>query len=228
MASSCTDPFRLRRKEPEPLGCQYACSIHKRIAISPRPQKMKSALPPPKKNPKYPPPPKSRNFMGMDQRTPWGGGKRRGTENLTNDTPPKKGVWTPSCGTFSTPLGCRCSTARSSFGGVQIFLGRARSLVRFPPLISWHEWRFSPAERKNPGAHGIGAVISGPRIAGKQFYEHEAVSDKSIVIPQPQTGARIPISWKREFRGPNFPIRDGSVLFSTRNARKKGALFGLK
>ena len=29
------------------------------------------------------------------QRTPWGGGKRRGVENLTNDTPPKKGLWTP-------------------------------------------------------------------------------------------------------------------------------------
>ena len=29
------------------------------------------------------------------QRMPWGGGKRRGVENLTNDTPPKKGFWTP-------------------------------------------------------------------------------------------------------------------------------------
>ena len=29
------------------------------------------------------------------QRTPWGGGKRRGVENLTNDTRPKKGFWTP-------------------------------------------------------------------------------------------------------------------------------------
>ena len=26
---------------------------------------------------------------------PWGGGKKRGVENLTNDTPPKKGFWTP-------------------------------------------------------------------------------------------------------------------------------------
>ena len=33
-----------------------------------------------------------------------GGGKRRGVENLTNDTPPKKGVLDPpSYGTFSTP-----------------------------------------------------------------------------------------------------------------------------
>ena len=29
------------------------------------------------------------------QRTPWGGGKKRGVENLTNDTPSKKGFWTP-------------------------------------------------------------------------------------------------------------------------------------
>ena len=32
----------------------------------------------------------------MFQRTPWGGGKKRGVENLTNDTPPKKGFWTPA------------------------------------------------------------------------------------------------------------------------------------
>ena len=31
----------------------------------------------------------------LNQRTPWGGGKKRGVENLTNDTPPKKGFWTP-------------------------------------------------------------------------------------------------------------------------------------
>ena len=31
----------------------------------------------------------------LTQRTPWGGGKKRGVENLTNDTPPKKGFWTP-------------------------------------------------------------------------------------------------------------------------------------
>ena len=47
----------------------------------------------------------------FNQRTPWGVGKKRGVENLTNDSPPKKGFWTPlSYGTFST-------------------------LVRFPPLI---------------------------------------------------------------------------------------------
>ena len=62
-----------------------------------------------------------------------GGGKKRREENLTNDTPPKKGFWTPSYGTFSTPRRCRCfvlpalkSTSeetRSSFGGVQNFWG---------------------------------------------------------------------------------------------------------
>ena len=34
------------------------------------------------------------NFL-QSQRTPWGVGKKRGEENLTNDTPPKKGFWTP-------------------------------------------------------------------------------------------------------------------------------------
>ena len=29
------------------------------------------------------------------RKTPWGGGERRGVENLTNDTPPPKGFWTP-------------------------------------------------------------------------------------------------------------------------------------
>ena len=31
----------------------------------------------------------------LSQRTSWGGGKKRGVENLTNDTPPKKRFWTP-------------------------------------------------------------------------------------------------------------------------------------
>ena len=36
-----------------------------------------------------------------------GGRKKRGEENLTKETPPKKGFWTPpSSGTFSTPLRC--------------------------------------------------------------------------------------------------------------------------
>ena len=89
-------------------------------------------------------------YTMFHQRTPWGGGKKRGVENLMNDTPPKKGFWTPPLyGTFSTPLRCQCSVfpvqkstteqARSSFGrGPKIF-GRARSLVRFPPPI-----RFAP------------------------------------------------------------------------------------
>ena len=35
------------------------------------------------------------SFARLSQRTPWGGGKKRGVENLTKDTPPKKGFWTP-------------------------------------------------------------------------------------------------------------------------------------
>ena len=38
------------------------------------------------------------------QRTPWGGGKKRGLENLTNDTPPKKGV-SPRTVRFPPPSG---------------------------------------------------------------------------------------------------------------------------
>ena len=40
--------------------------------------------------------------------------------------------------------------------------------------------------RKNalfPGAHKIGAAISGPRIAGKQFYGHEDFSEKGLSVP---------------------------------------------
>ena len=37
----------------------------------------------------------SKKFYVYVQRTPWGGGKKRGEENLTNDTPSKKGLWTP-------------------------------------------------------------------------------------------------------------------------------------
>ena len=51
----------------------------------------------------WPPPPQSQGIVVRAQRlkkikfqrTPWGGGKRRGVENLMNDTPPKKGFWTP-------------------------------------------------------------------------------------------------------------------------------------
>ena len=39
----------------------------------------------------------------LTQRTPWGGGKKRGEENLTNDTPPKKGFWTPPPRTVRFP-----------------------------------------------------------------------------------------------------------------------------
>ena len=33
--------------------------------------------------------------LSLNQRMPWWGGKKRGVENLANDTPPKKGFWTP-------------------------------------------------------------------------------------------------------------------------------------
>ena len=79
------------------------------------------------------------------QRTPWGGGKRRGVENLTNDTPPKKGFWTPLVRyVFHPPhvsvLCFSCTEIHDRadqklfWRGPKIF-GRARSLVRFPPPL---------------------------------------------------------------------------------------------
>ena len=84
-----------------------------------------------------------------DQRTPWGGGKGRGVENLTNDTPPKKGFWTPLVRyVFHPPhvsvLCFSCTEIHDRadqklfWRGPKIF-GRACSLVRFPPPI-----RFAP------------------------------------------------------------------------------------
>ena len=87
---------------------------------------------------------------GFDyQRTPWGGGKERGVENLTNDTPPKKGFWTPLVRyVFHPPqVSVLCFSCTKIYDrvdqklfwrGPKIF-GRARSLVRFPPPI-----RFAP------------------------------------------------------------------------------------
>ena len=39
----------------------------------------------------------------INQRTPWGG-KKRGLENLMNDTPPQKGFWTPPSSVRFPPL----------------------------------------------------------------------------------------------------------------------------
>ena len=81
------------------------------------------------------------------QRTPWGGGKKRGVENLTNDTPPTTGFWTPPRTVrFPPPLRCQCSVfpvqkstpeqTRSSFGGVQKFSGeRVLWYVFLPPYV---------------------------------------------------------------------------------------------
>ena len=78
-----------------------------------------------------------------------GGWKKRGAENLTNDTPPKKGFWTPLVRyVFHHPqvsvLCFSCTKIHDKADqklfsrGPKIF-GRARSLVRFPPPI-----RFAP------------------------------------------------------------------------------------
>ena len=71
----------------------------------------------------------------MCQRTPWGGGKKGGVENLTNDTPPKKGFWTPPRTVrFPPPSSVsalfflykdpRQSRPEALLGGVQTFSGQ--------------------------------------------------------------------------------------------------------
>ena len=75
--------------------------------------------------------------------------KKRGVENLTNDTPPKKGFWTPPRTVRFPPpqvsmlcFSCTKIHDRADqklfWRGPKIF-GRAHSLVRFPPPI-----RFAP------------------------------------------------------------------------------------
>ena len=112
---------------------------------------------PPLKNARFEPTPKK--FTGkltaflsnytFSQRTPWRGWKKRGVENLTNDSPPKKGFWTPLVRyVFHPPhvsvLCFSCTEIHDRadqklfWRGPKIF-GRARSLVRFPPHI-----RFAP------------------------------------------------------------------------------------
>ena len=70
--------------------------------------------------------------------------KRRGVENLTNDTPPKKGFWTPPLLRYAfhppqvSVLCFSCTKIHDRadqklfWRGPEIF-GRARSLVRFTP-----------------------------------------------------------------------------------------------
>ena len=59
---------------------------------------------------------------------------------------------------------------------------------KYPPLkrgILW-TWRFSCREKaKIPGAHKIGAPISGPRIAGKTFYGHEMFLTSACSVGPP-------------------------------------------
>ena len=95
------------------------------------------------------------------QKTPWGGEKKRGVENLTNDSPPKKGFWTPLVRyVFHPPqvsvlcFSCTKSHDRADqklfWRGPKIF-GRVRSLVRFPPPI-----RFAPP-------HVTAQTVDGPK-----------------------------------------------------------------
>ena len=85
---------------------------------------------------------KTCNNKVLSERTPWGGGKKRGEENLAND-PSQKWFWIPpSFGTFFAPL---CVAASSFplergrrpdqmlFSRVPNIFWRALCSVRFPP-----------------------------------------------------------------------------------------------
>ena len=85
-----------------------------------------------------------------------GGGKKRGVENLTNDTPPKKGFWTPPRTvrfpppSFASALfpvqKSATEQTRSSFGRVQEFSGeRVLWYVFLPPYVL-----HPPISRPNP------------------------------------------------------------------------------
>ena len=77
----------------------------------------------------------------------WGGGKKRGVENLTNDTPPKKGFWTPPRTVrFPPPSGVsalfflyknpRQSRPKALLEGSKIFSGeRVLWYVFLPPYV---------------------------------------------------------------------------------------------
>ena len=97
-----------------------------------------------------------------DQRTPWGGGKRRGVENLTNDTPPKGVLDPPRTVRFPPPLRCQCSVfpvqkstteqTRSSFGGVKNFSGERVLWYVFLPPYALHP----PISRPNEKVGTVG------------------------------------------------------------------------
>ena len=137
----------------------------------------------------------------MIQRTAWGPGKKRGEENLTNDTPPKKGFWTPPrTGRFPPPpqvsilcFSCTKIHDRAEqklfWRGPKIF-GRARSLVRFPPPI-----RFAPPPYHGPNDYRQTSIIwvapSSPPQYGlpntrwcHQCHLHHHSMTRLIMLPQ--------------------------------------------
>ena len=114
-----------------------------------------------------------------------GVGKRRGVENLTNDTPPKRGFGPPLVWyVFHPPqVSVLCFSCRKNHDradqklfrrGPKIF-GRARSLVRFPPPI-----RFAPPHitaqifcffRFRHFAQSLTPDIPQSEIAARNFYD---------------------------------------------------------
>ena len=73
--------------------------------------------------------------------------------------------------------------------------------------ILW-TWFCLQKERIFPGAHKIGAAISGPRIAGRKFYGHEDLSEIGIFL---RVDSCNPPSCYRSLSGPSGPKCAGSV-----------------
>ena len=162
----------------------------------------------------------------ISQRTPWGGGKKSGVENLTTDTPPKKGFWT-----FSSPqvsvlcLFCTKIHDRPDqklfWRGSKIF-GRACSLVRFPPPIRFAPPHFTAqflsdtpprAKAARYGVFGvsiwpIGCDTPPPFLSSSPL---ESMQRREGAIPSPQKGYlsdTCAIPYENKANGCDTPLCD--------------------
>ena len=147
----------------------------------------------------------SLSLGSLGQRTPWGGGKKRGVENLTNDTPPKKGVWTPPRTVrFPPPSGVSalfsCTKVhdradQNHFWRCPKNSGRVRSLMRFPPPT-----RFAHPHITAPLGTRIAAsnchtnrsvklpLFMGDRFLSSAGAEENCARPYEVARPQPSTG----------------------------------------
>ena len=117
-------------------------------------------------------------------------------ENLTNDTPSKKGFWTPPSYGASSPLRYQCSVlpvqkstpeqTRNSFGGVREFSGECVLWYVFLPPYVLHPTLSRPRERGNRAL----AIVLYPRpflrlqyaIQNSVFEASKLVSTKALLL----------------------------------------------